>query len=57
MPRHKYMSECERRAQTEANRASERRIDKVRFVWFCAGMAFTILMQIVIELAFRQAGM
>ena len=52
-----YEAECMKRLHEEMDREEERRIDAIRFKWCCAGAAFTFVMMVVVELAFRQSGM
>ena len=51
-----YEAECMKRLHEEMDREEERRIDAIRFKWFCAGAGFAFVMMVVIELAFRQSG-
>lgn len=51
-----YEAECMKRLHEEMDREEERRIDAIRFKWFCVGAAFTFVVMVVVELAFRQSG-
>lgn len=52
-----YEAECMRRLHDEMERDEERRIDAIRFRWFCVGAGFAVVAMILIEIAFRQNGM
>ena len=52
-----YEAECMKRLHEEMDREEERRIDAIRFKWFCVGAGFAFVMMVVVELAFRQSGM